>query len=137
LATTNAVAFEAVKWAGGTAAVAALATLLIFFVLAGNPARLGATLFRLEQVLPSTLAGLLARVAEKFATGLGVVRRPGRLFVALLWSYPLWLSIAAGIWAVGVAFRLPVPFTGSFLMLSILTLGVAVPTPGSIGGFHE
>src|SRR5882724_1961037 len=43
LATTNAVAFEAVKWAGGTAAVAALATLVVFFVLAGNPARLGAT----------------------------------------------------------------------------------------------
>ena len=80
---TNAVAFEAVKWAGGTAAVGALAALVVLFVLAGNPARLGQTLARLEQVLPSKLAGLLARVAEKFATGLGAVRRPGRLFVAL------------------------------------------------------
>ena len=33
--------------------------------------------------LPSTLAGLLARVAEKFARGLGAIRRPGRLLVAL------------------------------------------------------
>ena len=79
LATTNAVAFEAVKWAGGTAAVGAIAALVVFFVLAGDPARLGKTLSRLEQVLPSTLAGLLARVGEKFATGLGAVRRPGRL----------------------------------------------------------
>ena len=75
---TNVVAFEAVKWTGGIAAVTAFAALAVFFVLAGNPARLGQTLSRLEQVLPSSLAGLLARVAEKFATGLGAVRRPGR-----------------------------------------------------------
>ena len=60
---------------------------------------------RLEQVLPSTLAGLLARVAEKFATGLGAIRRPGRLLRRARLSFPLWLSIALGIWAVAVAFR--------------------------------
>jgi uncharacterized protein (TIRG00374 family) len=136
LPATNEVAFEAVKWAGGTAAVAALATLVVFFVLAGNPARLGATLSRLEQVLPSKLAGALARVAEKFATGLGVVRRPGRLFVAFVLSVPLWLSIAMGIWAASVAFHLAIPFTGSFLVVALLVVGVAVPTPGAVGGFH-
>jgi len=136
LATTNAVAFEAVKWAGGTAAVGAIATLIVFFVLAGDPARLGKTLFRLERVLPSTLAGLLARVAEKFATGLGAVRRPGRLLVALILSLPLWLSIALGIWAASMAFHLAIPFTGSFLVVALLVVGVAVPTPGAVGGFH-
>jgi uncharacterized protein (TIRG00374 family) len=136
LATTNAVAFEAVKWAGGTAAVGAVATLVVFFVLAGDPARLGRTLYRLERVLPSTLAGLLARVAEKFATGLGAVRRPGRLLVALILSVPLWLSIAMGIWAASVAFHLAIPFTGSFLVVALLVVGVAVPTPGAVGGFH-
>ncbi len=35
------------------------------------------------------------------------------------------------------AFDLAVPFTGSFLLIAILVLGVAVPTPGAIGGFHE
>jgi uncharacterized membrane protein YbhN (UPF0104 family) len=29
------------------------------------------------------------------------------------------------------------PFTGSFLLLALLVLGVAVPTPGAVGGFHE
>ena len=29
------------------------------------------------------------------------------------------------------------PFTGSFLLISLLVIGVAVPTPGAIGGFHE
>jgi uncharacterized protein (TIRG00374 family) len=134
---TNPSVFAGVKWAGATAAAGSLAALVILFVLAGDPQRLGRTMTRLEQVLPSTLAGLIARIAEKFARGLGAIRRPGRLLVALAWSFPLWLSIAAGIWCVAVAFRFPVPFTGSFLLIALLVIGVAVPTPGAIGGFHE
>jgi uncharacterized membrane protein YbhN (UPF0104 family) len=76
-------------------------------------------------------------VAEKFARGLGAIRRPGRLLVALVWSFPLWLSIAAGIWGVARAFEFAVPFSGSFLLISLLVIGVTVPTPGAIGGFHE
>ena len=129
--------FTAVKWAAGSAGAAALAASLVLFVLAGNPARLGRTLVRLEAVVPSKLAGLLARVAETFAIGLGAIRQPGRLLVALAWSFPLWLSVALGIWSVAMAFHLAVPFTGSFLLLALLTIGVAVPTPGAIGGFHE
>ena len=36
-----------------------------------------------------------------------------------------------------MAFRFAVPFTGSFLLIALLVIGVAVPTPGAIGGFHE
>src|SRR5215831_1588100 len=134
---SNPTAFAAVKWAGVTALAAALVALIVMFVLAGDPGRLGRAMSRLEQVMPSALAGLIGRVAEKFARSLGAVRRPGRLLVALLWSFPLWLSIAAGLWCVAMAFRLEIPFTGSFLMIALLVIGVAVPTPGAIGGFHE
>ncbi len=41
------------------------------------------------------------------------------------------------IWSVAMAFRFSVPFTGTFLLIALLVIGVAVPTPGSIGGFHE
>lgn len=132
----NAGALEAVKWSAGTAAAGAILVLAVLFALAGNPARLRDTLARLERVLPSALAGALARVAEKFATGLGAIRSPSRLATSLLLSVPLWLSIAAGIWAVAVAFRLAVPFTGTFLIMALLVVGVAVPTPGAVGGFH-
>jgi uncharacterized protein (TIRG00374 family) len=137
LTNANPLAFAAVKWAGATAAAGSFVALVVLFVLAGDPARLGRALKRLEEVLPSTFAGLLARIAEKFATGLGAIRRPGRLLVAVLWSFPLWLVIALGIWAATMAFRLQVPFTGSFLITALLVIGVAVPTPGAVGGFHE
>jgi hypothetical protein len=129
--------FAGLKWAGATAGAGSLAALIVLFVLAGDPERLGRTMARLEKVVPSALAGMIARISEKFARGLGAIRRPGRLLVALAWSFPLWLCIAVGIWSVAVAFRFAVPFTGSFLLVALLVIGVAVPTPGAIGGFHE
>ena len=137
LGAVNPTGFALVKWAGASAAVVSTTALVVLFVLAGDPARLGRTMTRLEQVLPSKLAGLIARIAEKFARGLGAIRRPGRLLAALAWSLPLWLCIALGIWSMAMAFRFTIPFTGSFLMIALLTLGVAVPTPGAVGGFHE
>jgi uncharacterized membrane protein YbhN (UPF0104 family) len=29
------------------------------------------------------------------------------------------------------------PFTGSFLLQALLVIGVAVPTPGAVGSYHE
>ena len=137
LGAANPALFTAAKWAGATAGGGVFVVLLVLFIVAGDPARLGRVFARLEQVVPSTFAGLIARIAEKFAVGLGAIRRPGRLLVALVWSFPLWLSIGLGIWAVAMAFRFAVPFTGSFLLIALLVIGVAVPTPGAIGGFHE
>ena len=133
----NPTALAAVKWAGATAGFVSLVALIVLFVMAGNPARLAAMFQRLEQVVPSAFAGLIARIAEKFATGLGAIRRPGQVVATLIWSFPLWLCIALGIWSVAQAFRLDVPFSGSFLIIALLTIGIAIPTPGSVGGFHE
>jgi glycosyltransferase 2 family protein len=135
MATTNPTAFAWLTWIGASSAAAALAALAVLFVLAGDPARLGRATERLARIVPS-FATAIAAVVEKFARGLGAVRRPTRLFVALVWSFPLWLSIAAGIWAGAVAFGLAIPFTGTFVVIALLVLGVAVPTPGAIGGFH-
>jgi uncharacterized protein (TIRG00374 family) len=137
LEATNPVAYTAVKLAATLASAGALVALVAMFLLAGNPARLARTLVRIGQVFPSSFAEMLGRIAERFATGLGVIRRPGRLLAALAWSLPLWLCIALGIWSAARAFQLEVPLAGSFLLVAMLVIGVAVPTPGAIGGFHE
>jgi uncharacterized membrane protein YbhN (UPF0104 family) len=53
-----------------------------------------------------------------------------------LWSFPLWLSIGFGIWTVTEAFGIGLPFTGTFLLIALLVVGVSVPTPGGVGGFE-
>lgn len=134
--TADAAQLAHVKFWGGLAAAASVAGLVLLFALAGHPERLGRAALRIERVLPAKLAGTMARFVETFAQGLAVMRQPWRLFEALVLSFPLWLSIAAQIWVTSQAFHITFPFTGTFLVVVFLVVGVAVPTPGQIGGFH-
>jgi glycosyltransferase 2 family protein len=125
-----------VKAGGLVAAVVAAVAMTTAFVAAGHPERLGRWALRIEHVLPARLARLVAKFVESFTQGLGVMRQPRRLLVSLALSVPLWLSIAAGIWLTSLAFHITFPYVGSFLVMTILVVGVAMPTPGAVGGFH-
>jgi glycosyltransferase 2 family protein len=129
--------FRAIRFGGLVMAPVALAALAVMFFMAGHPDRLHAWLLKAERVLPARFAAMIAGFARTFAEGFAVVRRPERLIAALGWSLVIWFTIAAGIWAASVAFGIPMPFTGGWLMLAPLVVGVAVPTPGGVGGFHE
>jgi glycosyltransferase 2 family protein len=135
LAVANPNAYAWLRGIATVGAVGAAAGLVLLFALASEPERLGRFTTRLARVVPP-LAATAGAAVERFARGLGAVRRPGRLIVALLWSLPLWLCIAVGLWAGAVAFDLPVPLTGTFPIIALLSIGVAVPTPGAVGGFH-
>ena len=128
--------FARVKLGGALAGAGAVVGLAVFFALAGHPERLGRAALRIERVLPARIARAVAGFVETFAQGLGVMRQPGRLLGSLLLSFPLWLSIAAGIWVTSRAFHMTFGYLGSFLVMTLLVVGVAVPTPGAVGGFH-
>ena len=125
-----------VKFGGGIAAVSAVGGLIVLFALAGHPERLGRAALHVERILPARLAGVLARFVETFAQGLAVMRDPARLVTALALSFPMWMSIAAGIWLTSLAFHITFPYSGSFLVTTVLVVGVAAPTPGGLGAFH-
>jgi hypothetical protein len=128
--------FARVKVGGLIAAAAAAVALAGAFAAAGHPERLGRLALRVERVLPGKLARTVAKFVQSFTQGLAVMRQPRRLLVSLALSLPLWLSIAAGIWLTSLAFHITFPYQGSFLVMTILVVGVAMPTPGAIGGFH-
>lgn len=128
--------FAYVKFWGGVAAGASVAGLVFLFALAGHPERLGRAAGRVERVLPERISRIVAHFVEAFAQGLAVMRQGSKLLAALALSFPLWLSIGAGIWLTSKAFGITFPFEGSFLVMTVLVVGVAVPTPGAIGGFH-
>jgi uncharacterized protein (TIRG00374 family) len=128
--------FHAVTYAGAVAAVAAIGALLVLFVCAGHPERLGRWAAALGKLLPERLGAAVGRAVQTFAEGLGVMRQPAPLIGALVLSIPMWLSVAAGIWFCSLAFDLTFSFSGSFLVVMFLVVGVALPTPGGIGGFE-
>ena len=121
---------------GGLVSAGAVGGMVLLFALAGHPERLGRAALRVERVLPARIAAVVASFVETFAQGLAVMRSPARLVQALALSFPLWLLIALQIWLVSQAFHITFPFTGTFLVVAFLAVGVAVPTPGQIGGFH-
>jgi uncharacterized protein (TIRG00374 family) len=128
--------FGRLKAGGLFVAFASIAILAAMFVLAGHPAMLTRLERSIVRWLPERLAAKAGGLVHAFAEGLAIVRQPLRLAVVLAWSVPLWLSIALGIWAVSRAFHIDLPFLGSFLIMALLVIGVAVPTPGAVGGFH-
>ena len=125
---------------GASAAVAgavAVALMILMWVLATHPERIGRLVFRAARVLPHAVADRLGGLAQTFSSGFAVAREPRALALALAWSIPVWLAIAAEAWLVTIAFGIEMPFAGTFLLQALLVIGVAVPTPGAVGSFHE
>ena len=136
LARSDPATFRAAQVGGLTAAGATVVILGAFYFLAGHPEAIGRWSARVERRLPARLAALVEGLAQTFAEGLHAVRRPQQLLLVFAWSFPLWLCIALGIWLVSQAFSVDLPFLGAFLVMTLLVVGVSVPTPGAIGGFH-
>ncbi len=129
--------YRAVTLGAWIATPAALGLLAAMVVLAGHPMRAERALGFADRVLPPAIAARLARLGRTFAEGLAIVRRPQRLFASFAWSLFMWALISAEAWAVTRAFGIVMSFTGAYLMTALLVVGIAVPTPGGVGGFHE
>jgi len=126
-----------IEVASALAALAATAMMGMMWVLATHPERIGAFVAAATRVLPRRLGARLGAVARTFSGGFAVAREPRALTMAFLWSLPLWLLLAGETWLVTRAFSIDMPFTGGFLLQALLVIGVAVPTPGAVGSYHE
>ena len=115
----------------------ALALLGVMWLLASHPEKIGRLVHSTDRVLPHRVARRLGELASAFSSGFAVAREPRAFLLALLWSFPLWIAIASETWAVTRAFDIALPFTGTFLLQLFLVVGVAVPTPGGVGSYHE
>lgn len=126
-----------VRLSAATALAGVVVLLALTWSLASHPERIGRFVLGADRVLPQRLAHALAKLVRAFSTGLLVVRQPRPLAFALVWSVVLWVSIAGQTWLVTRAFGIDISFLSSFLLQGLLVIGVAVPTPGGVGGFHE
>ena len=122
----------------GAFAVSLIVTILLIAVgiLAGDPKRIKFLLVRLQRLASGRVMRRLALVCEHFLEGLAVVRRVRPLGVALMWSLPLWFTMAMSIWCVTNAFGIEIPVGGATILMALMVVGVALPTPGGVGGYH-
>jgi glycosyltransferase 2 family protein len=118
-------------------AAIAITLLGVMWLAAGHPERIGSMVSAVARVLPGRMSERVGGLASAFSGGFAAIRNGRMLCMALLWSIPVWLAVAAQAWLVTVAFGIAMPFAGTFLLEAILLVGVAVPTPGAVGSFHE
>jgi uncharacterized protein (TIRG00374 family) len=114
-------------------AIVALASMFFF---ARYPEASTAVVRRCLRIFPRGLEAGAGRFLETFRGGLGVLVHGSGLAKASSMSVLLWLGICLSFWLSARAFEVELSFGDTFLIIGFLTVGVAVPTPGAIGGYH-
>lgn len=74
---------------------------------------------------------------DHFLDGLRVLQRPRDLLITTIVSIIMWYVICWQIQMTLLAFDVHLPLRASFLLVTLSVLGLAVPTPGGVGGFHK
>lgn len=128
---------ELLKLGGAVAGAGALGVLVFLLALHVNAERIVNGLERLLARAPLWLAGPVGRFLRTFLGGLAVLRAPAPQLAKIgLQSIGIWLLIALAFHLNHLAFSIDLPFHVTFLLMTFLVVGVAIPTPGMVGGFH-
>lgn len=81
--------------------------------------------------------GAVASFLGHFLDGLRVLQRPRDLVATLLASAAVWWVIFFQVKATLLAFGVDLPLPAAYLMVTLSVIGLAIPTPGGVGGFHK
>ena len=110
--------------------------LTLAFVLAADPRRAGRLALWLTSWTPSGVARRLVGQVGRFLEGAAAACQPRSLAVAVLWSFVLWGATAMSMWYVSRAFGIDVDGSDAIVLMGLVAVGVALPTPAGVGGYH-
>jgi uncharacterized protein (TIRG00374 family) len=72
-----------------------------------------------------------------FLDGLRVLQRPRDLLITTIASIAMWYVICWQVRFTLLAFDVDLPLRAAYLLVTMAVIGLAVPTPGGVGGFHK
>lgn len=72
-----------------------------------------------------------------FLDGLRVLQRPRDLIITTVASLFMWYVICWQVRFTLLAFDVDLPLRAAYLIVTMAVIGLAVPTPGGVGGFHK
>jgi uncharacterized membrane protein YbhN (UPF0104 family) len=128
---------DLIKAGGALTGIGALLVLGFLLALHSNAERVIGLVERLLARAPRWLREPLGGALRAFSDGLAVLRAPLPQLAAIAGqSLVVWLAIALGFHLNHVAFAIDLPFRATLLLMAFLVVGVAIPTPGMVGGFH-
>lgn len=91
---------------------------------------------RLLVVLPARIRPAAGHIAHSFLDGFASLKTPRLALLVGAGSLGMWLVINLQIWCILRGFGLDLPLSSAFVVTTAAVLGLVVPTPGGVGGYH-
>ncbi|HVN75169.1 MAG TPA: lysylphosphatidylglycerol synthase transmembrane domain-containing protein [Thermoanaerobaculaceae bacterium] len=110
----------------------AAAVTLVWFLLR----RREGTVRRVASWFPARFRDRAISFLHHLLDGLEVLRSPRRLLEIAAWSLGLWIVIGWQLVLLGKAFDLDLSLGQAFVVVAVSVIGLAVPAPAGVGGFH-
>ncbi len=111
---------------------------MMLYLLARFPDRVISVQGRLSRRLSPRLEATGRSILTSFASGLGVLRSPGRFLAVLWWALLHWMLNAFAFWLAFKAVHVDVPLSAALFVQGVVVLFVSLPsTPGFVGVFES
>jgi uncharacterized protein (TIRG00374 family) len=91
----------------------------------------------LGRILPLRFRDSWMHFFDAFVDTLSIAHNRPTLVKVLACTAGVWLCLTSQFYFTVLALHRPLPFDSSFFVTGITTLGLAIPTPGGVGGFHK
>lgn len=92
---------------------------------------------KLGRIVPRRFREGWMRFFDSFVGSLALARRGNALPKVIVLTAGIWLCLASQFYFSLLALRHPLPFSSGFFLTSVTILGLMIPTPGGVGGFHK
>ncbi len=125
------------KMGGMIALAICLFTLFIMVLAIYSEKTIVKTLDFIISPLPERIQKSIRQFFSSFIEGFGVLKSLKNLFAVISESILLWLVIGGYLYFALMGFDMNISFFDMFLLVPLTAAGIALPTPGGIGGFHE
>lgn len=91
----------------------------------------------LGRILPARFRDSWMNFFDAFVRTLHIAENRRALVKVLACTAGVWFCLTAQFYFTVLALHRPLPFDASFFVTGITTIGLAIPTPGGVGGFHK
>lgn len=91
----------------------------------------------LGRIIPKRFREAWMHFFDSFTETLAIAKHRAALIKVLFCTVGVWLCLTSQFWFATQAIAKPLPFDSSFFVTGVTTVGLAIPTPGGIGGFHK
>lgn len=91
----------------------------------------------LARFLPARFRDSWMNFFDSFVASLDIASHPTALTRVILFTAAIWMFLCSQFFFVVLALGHPLPFTASFFVTGMTIIGLMIPTPGGVGGFHK